>query len=176
LAAHAQAILLEESGLFKFMMNALAGSPGMKVVERVVETAIRDELRALDDMGGVLAAIEHRYQRSQIQASAHRYERQIQDGIRPIIALNRYAAAESRQPAVPVVRTPRARKQLQVDRLERFKRRHRESTERALDRLSKVVEGGGNVFAELIRTVEHCSLGQITGRLIELVGRYRPSI
>src|SRR5438552_4769615 len=34
LAANAQAILLEESGLFKYMMNALAGSPGMKIVER----------------------------------------------------------------------------------------------------------------------------------------------
>jgi hypothetical protein len=32
------------------------------------------------------------------------------------------------------------------------------------------------VFGELIKTVQHCSLGQITGRLFELVGRYRPSI
>jgi methylmalonyl-CoA mutase len=38
------------------------------------------------------------------------------------------------------------------------------------------VEAGGNVFAQLIETVEHCSLGQITGRLQEVVGRYRPSV
>ena len=35
---------------------------------------------------------------------------------------------------------------------------------------------GGNVFEELLHTVEHCSLGQITSRLHEIVGRYRPSI
>src|SRR5262252_6736951 len=79
LAAHAQAILLEESGLFKFMMNTLSGSPGMRVVERAVETAILQEFRALAELGGVLPATELRYQRSQIQASAHQYERQINE-------------------------------------------------------------------------------------------------
>jgi methylmalonyl-CoA mutase len=176
LAAHAQAILLEESGLFKFMMNALSGSPGMRIVEQAVEAAVLDEFRAIAQLGGVLAATELRYQRSQIQAAAHRYERQINEGVRPVIGLNRYRQREDSGPAVAVVRTPRARKQLQVDRLQRFKRRHRRQAGPALDRLAVVVERGGNVFAELIQTVEHCSLGQITGRLHELVGRYRPMV
>src|SRR5881396_1515424 len=80
LAAHAQAILLEESGLFKFMMNTLAGSPGMKIVERALELAVLEEFRQLDELGGVLAATELRYERSQIQAAAHCYEQQINDG------------------------------------------------------------------------------------------------
>ena len=92
LAAHAQAILLEETGFFKHTMNLLTGSPGMKIVERALEAAILDELREIDQLGGVLGALEHRYQRSQIQASAHRYERQIYDGTRPVIGLNRYRA------------------------------------------------------------------------------------
>jgi methylmalonyl-CoA mutase len=176
LAAHAQAILLEESGLFKYMMNTLGGSPGMKIVERELESAVLEEFRELDQLGGVLAAVEYRYQRSQIQAAAHRYERQIEDGIRPIIGLNRYRADDQSESDVAVVRTPRARKQLQVDRLQRFKKRHREQAQRSLDELADVVEQGGNVFGELIRTVEHCSLGQITERLHECVGRYRPTV
>src|SRR6266568_3777410 len=107
LAAQAQAILLEESGLFKFMMNALSGSPGMKIVERAVEAAVLDEFRQIDRLGGVLAAIEHRYQRSQIQASAHRYEQQIDEGIRPVIGLYRYRAAAKDLRAMKVVRAPR---------------------------------------------------------------------
>ena len=176
LAAHAQAIHLEETGLFKFMMNALGGSPGMKIVERAVEEAILEEFRQVDRIGGVLAAIEHRYQRSQIQAAAHRYEQQINDGTRPIVGLNRYREAEDTHPAVNVVRTPRHKKRLQVQRLRQFKRRHRAEAGRALDQLARVVERGGNVFAQLIQTVEHCSLGQITGRLHELVGHYRPTV
>src|SRR5205814_6433778 len=90
LAAQAQAILLEESGLFKHVMGLLSGSPGMKAVEKAVEAAILDEFRELERLGGVLSAVEHRYQRSQIQSAAHRYERQIYEGVRPIVGLNRY--------------------------------------------------------------------------------------
>jgi len=176
LAANSQAILLEESGLFKFMMNTLTGSPGMKIVERAVAEGILAEFREIDRLGGVLPAIDQRYQRSQIQAAAHRYEQQINDGTRPIIGLNRYRDETNAAPAVKVVRTPRRKKQLQVDRLEKFKRRNRARTERALDRLATVVESGGNVFEELIHTVECCSLGQITGRLHECVGRHRPMV
>src|SRR5262249_46640874 len=152
-------------GLFKYMMNALSGSPGMKVVEREVERAILQEFEEIERLGGVLAATELRYQRSQIQAAAHRYEQQINHGSRPVIGLNAYRETTATEPEVAVVRTPRAKKQLQLDRLEKFKRRHRNDSERALDKLESVVEKGGNVFGELISTVEHCSLGQITARL-----------
>jgi len=174
LAAHAQAILLEESGLFRGMTNIFAGSPGMRILERAVEKGILDEFQEIERLGGVFPAIEHRYQRSQIQASAHRYERQISDGTRPIIGLNRYPVGELPEPKV--VRTPRRRKQLQIDRLQKFKRRHARESGRALNRLSDIVESGGNVFTQLVETVEHCSLGQITERLRDLVGCYRPMI
>jgi methylmalonyl-CoA mutase len=176
LAAQAQAILLEESGLFKHTMNLLSGSPGMKAVETAVEAAILAEFREIDRLGGVLAAMEARYQRSQIQAAAHRYERQIAEGVRPIIGLNRYRQEAGEAHDLTPVRTPREKKQKQVERLRRFKQRHRRDAPAALDRLAKVVESGGNVFAELIETVEHCSLGQITGRLHEVVGHYRPMV
>ena len=90
LAAHGQAILLDESGIFKHTMNMLSGSPGMKAVERAVEAAILEEFREIERLGGVMGAVENRYQRSQIQTAAHRYEQQIYDGTRPIIALNKY--------------------------------------------------------------------------------------
>lgn len=176
LAAHAQSILLEETGLFRHMTNLFGGSPGMQLVEQAVERAILDEFHALDRLGGVLPAIELRYQRAQIQAAAHRYEQQIADSTRPIIGLNRYVTPSDKLAEPKVVRTPRSKKQLQVDRLEKFKHRHAAKSERALEALTRVVESGGNVFAELIKTVEHCSLGQITGRLFELVGRFRPSV
>jgi methylmalonyl-CoA mutase len=175
LAANAQAILLEESGLFKHMMNSLSGGPGMIAVERAVEGAILDEFRRIDELGGVLSAMEHRYQRSQIQSAAYQYERQISDGVRPIVGLNRYQD-DAPPPRLPLVRTPAAHRRRQVDRLKRFKRKHHKVTGRALDALARTVETGGNVFAELIHTVEHCSLGQITARLQEVVGRYRPTI
>jgi methylmalonyl-CoA mutase len=176
LAAHGQAILLEESGIFKHTMNMLSGSPGMKAVERVVERAILDEFREIERLGGVLAAVEDRFQRSQIQNAAHRYEQQIYDGTRPIIGLNRYRNGTDDIPEVKLARTPRKKQQLQVDRLATFKKRNAEKAKRALDKLAAVAESGKNCFPTLLDAVEVCSLGQITGRLQEVVGRFRPMV
>src|SRR5256714_4453996 len=176
LAAHGQAILLEESGIFKHTMNMLSGSPGMKAVERAVEKAILDEFREIESLGGVLAAVENRYQRSQIQNAAHRYEQQIYDGTRPIVGLNRYRNGADEMPEIELVRTPRAKQNLQVERLKKFKKKNAEKSKGALDKLGAVVERGENCFPALLEAVEVCSLGQITGRLQEIVGRFRPMV
>jgi methylmalonyl-CoA mutase len=176
LAAHGQAILLEESGIFKHTMNMLSGSPGMKAVERAVEAAILEEFREIERLGGVLSAVEERYQRSQIQNAAHKYEQQIYDGTRPIIGLNKYRDGDDDAPEVKLARTPRAKQQLQVDRLRKFKKKNAEKAKRSLDQLAAVAERGKNVFPALLEAAEVCSLGQITGRLQEVVGRFRPMV
>jgi methylmalonyl-CoA mutase len=79
-------------------------------------------------------------------------------------------------PQISVVRTARKKQDLQVKRLREFKRRNSTKAERALDRLEQVVDSGGNTFEELLNTVEVCSLGQITQRLQQVVGKYRPTI
>src|SRR3989440_1138694 len=176
LAAHGQAILLEESGVFKHTMNMLSGSPGMKAVERAVEAAILDEFREIERLGGVLAAVENRYQRSQIQNAAHRYEKQIYDGTRPIVGLNRYRNENEEMHEFRLARTPRAKQQLQVDRLAKFKKKNARKAEQALGKLAAVVETDENCFPALLEAVEVCSLGQISERLQEVVGRFRPMV
>jgi methylmalonyl-CoA mutase N-terminal domain/subunit len=175
LASHGQSILLEESGLFKHTMNLLGGSPGLLALERRVEQAILEVFREIDDLGGVLAAMEQRYQRSKIQESAHRYERQVFAGDRPIIGLNRYASTKS-MPHVPLARTPPRKQRAQVERLQAFKRKHRRRAPEALQRLEHVARTRGNVFTELLQTVEVCSLGQITACLTGVVGKFRPMV
>ena len=176
LAAHGQAILLEESGIFKHTMNMLSGSPGMKAVERAVEKAILDEFREIESLGGVMGAVENRYQRSQIQNAAHRYEEQIYNGTRPIIGLTRYRSPEDEMPEIELARTPRAKQELQVRRLKAFKKKNAAKAAQALDQLSEVVESCENTFPALLEAVEVCSLGQISDRLQEVVGRFRPMV
>jgi len=119
----------------------------MKAVERSVEAAILDEFREIERLGGVLAAVEDRYQRSQIQNASHRYEQQINDGTRPIIALNKYRnGSDEDMPEVKLARTPRKKQQLQVDRLAKFKKKNADKSKRALDKLAAVSRAGKIVF------------------------------
>src|SRR5205823_3286717 len=140
----------------------------MKAVERAVEKAILDEFRKIESLGGVLAAVENRYQRSQIQSAAHRYEQQIYEGLRPVIALNRYRnGTDEDGPEIELVRTPRSKQQLQVGRLKKFKRNNEKKATAALDKLADVVDSQENCFPALLEAAEVCSLGQISERLQE---------
>lgn len=175
LASHSQSILLEESGLFRHMMNTLSGSYGMKVLDKKLEQAILDEFTEIDRLGGVIGAMDQRYQRSQIQSSAHTYEKQIAEGKRRIIGWNRYISQEE-QVTPKLVRISDKKKQKQIDRLQKFKEKNARKAKKVLKKLCKVVHNNGNVFEELISTVEVCSLGQITDCLQTEVGKFRPMI
>src|SRR5439155_18209950 len=118
----------------------------------------------IERLGGVLAAVEDRYQRSQIQNASHRYEQQINEGVRPIIGLNRYRNGSDDIPEVKLARTPRKKQQLQVERLAKFKKKNAGKAKRALDKLAAAVESGKNCFPELLEAAEICSLGEITSR------------
>ena len=175
LASHGQSILLEESGLFKHTMNLFGGAPGLLMLERQVEKAILEVFREMDTLGGVIPAMEQRYQRSKIQESGHRMETQIYSGERPIIGLNKYISHEP-MPSVPLARTSPKKQRLQVERLKAFKKKHAKKAPAALQKLENVARNGGNVFAELVNTVEVCSLGQITACLTGVVGKFRPMV
>ena len=175
LASHGQSIIMEESGVFKHMMNMFGGAPGLMILERQVEKAILDVFREMDTLGGVLAAQEQRYQRSKIQEAGHNYEKQIYANERPIIGLNKYISDEP-MPTVPLARTSPTKQRQQVARLKAFKKKNAKKAPEALTRLENVARAGGNVFAELVHTVEVCSLGQITGCLSNVVGKFRPMV
>lgn len=175
LASHGQSIILEESGLFKHMMDMFGGAPGLLALERQVEQGILDVFREMDTLGGVIAAMEQRYQRSKIQEAGHAYEKQVYANQRPIIGLNKYVSHEP-IPNVPLARTPPRKQRLQVERLKAFKKKHAKKAPAALQRLENVARSNGNVFAELVDTVEVCSLGQITSCLTAVVGKFRPMV
>lgn len=175
LASHGQSIILEESGVFKHMMNMFGGAPGLLALERQVEKGILDVFREMDTLGGVIAAMEQRYQRSKIQEAGHAYEKQIYAHQRPIIGLNKYVSEEA-HPNVPLARTPPKKQRLQVERLKAFKKKHAKKAPDALQRLENIARSNGNVFGELVNTVEVCSLGQITACLTGVVGKFRPMV
>ena len=79
-------------------------------------------------------------------------------------------------PSVPLARTSPKKQRLQVERLRAFKRKHAKQAPAALQKLENVVRNGGNVFDELVHTVEVCSLGQITACLTDVVGKFRPMV
>ena len=77
------------------------------------------------------------------------------------------------QQEIEISRCPDEEKQEQINRLNSFKESNKDKSAEALESLRNAVLNNQNVFEELLKTVNYCSLGQITNLLFEVGGRYR---
>jgi methylmalonyl-CoA mutase len=107
------------------------------------------------------------------------YEHQKHDGSYPIVGVNtfRNPHADTAPPQkIALQRSSEEEKQSQLKRLAEFHARNAKAAPQALEKLKRTVIEDGNVFAELVKTVRVCSLGQITKALFEVGGEYRRSM
>jgi methylmalonyl-CoA mutase len=139
---------------------------------------VLEEFDRLSERGGVLGAMETHYQRGRIQDESLRYEAKKHSGELPIVGVNTFMAPAGAEPLRPagLMRASEAEKRQQLGALRAFHAREAAAAGPALERLRQIARSGGNVFAELIRTVQSASLGQITEALFEVGGRYRRSL
>jgi methylmalonyl-CoA mutase len=172
-----QLIINREWGLSK-NENPNQGSFIIDELTDLVEEAVLKEFEAISERGGVLGAMETGYQRGKIQEESLYYEHKKHDGSYPIIGVNTFRSKHG--DAVPakleLARSTEEEKQSQLKRLAEFHARNAKEAPKALEKLKRTVIENGNVFAELMKTVRVCSLGQITKALFEVGGEYRRSM
>ena len=169
-----QMILTKEFGLLK-NENPNQGSYIIEELTDLVEEAVLMEFTRLSRRGGVLGAMETQYQRSKIQEESMYYEYLKQSGEYPIIGVNTYLneKQENVYDKMEITRTSDEDKQKRLDEVNAFKERNKYHVEPALERLRKTALTGGNIFEELLHTVEFATMGQITKVLYEVGGKYR---
>jgi methylmalonyl-CoA mutase len=172
-----QLIIQRELGLSK-NENPLQGAYVIEELTDAVEEAVLQEFERLSERGGVLGAMETLYQRGRIQEESLYYETQKDSGALPVIGVNTFERPEAGEPAAArgLQRSTPEEKRAQLDHLRAFQQRHAARAPAALRRLQDTARTGGNVFAELLETVKVASLGQITGALFAVGGRYRRSM
>jgi methylmalonyl-CoA mutase N-terminal domain/subunit len=176
LALRTQQILAEESGV----ANTVDPVGGAAEIERrtdQLEAEARGWIGKIDRMGGAEAAIESGFFQRTISESAYRVQQRVQSGERVVVGMNRFAAT-GRPATAPTLQRidPRLEAQ-QSERLQAFRRRRSPSAVRgALDALRSAAESG----AERVNLVERiidaaraeCTLGEVSGALLEVFGRY----
>ncbi len=171
-----QLIINREWGLAK-NENPNQGSFIVEELTDLVEEAVMVEFDKITDRGGVLGAMETGYQRSKIQEESMYYEHLKHSGEYPIIGVNTFRNPDidydAQTATLELARATDEEKDHQIDRLAAFHDKHQNDAPMALARLKEVALSNGNIFEELIDTVKHCSLGQITNALYEVGGQYR---
>lgn len=158
--------------------NINQGSYFLEQLTDLVEEAVLKEFESISTRGGVLGAMETQYQRRKIQEESLYYETLKDTGELPIIGVNTFInpkvlSGEFVRPEIELRRATYAEKDDQLHRLDAFKKRHEAARKDALERLSHAVFTQKNIFAELMHTVRHASLGEISEALYKVGGRYR---
>ncbi len=171
-----QLIINREWGLAK-NENPLQGAFIVDELTDLVEEAVLCEFERITERGGVLGAMETGYQRGKIQEESIYYEYLKHTGKHPIIGVNTFENPDADYAAMAnnldLARATDEQKQAQLDRLEAFKTAHEEALDPAVAALKETALIGGNMFEQLMETVQNCSLGTITNALYEVGGKYR---
>jgi methylmalonyl-CoA mutase N-terminal domain/subunit len=176
IALRTQQILAEESGI----ANTIDPLGGSWYVEQATFRIERDALayiRRIDEMGGMVSAIEQGYPQREIAASAYRLQRQIENGERVVVGVNRYVT--ERQPQIPLLRIDESVGAAQIDKLRQVKAsRDASRVARALAAVraaanSEPRAGGANLMPPIIEAARaYCTQQEICDVLRDVLGTY----
>jgi methylmalonyl-CoA mutase N-terminal domain/subunit len=172
IALRTQQIIAEESGVAN-TIDPLAGSYFVEALTDEMEQKAWAYIRKIDELGGMVRAIELGYPQKEIAEAAYTYQREVDSGERVLVGVNKYVTDD--QLPVEILRIDEERENAQVRRLQELKRKRDNSLlERKLDALKRASENGQNLMPHIIEAVKaYATLQEICDVWRGIFGEYR---
>ncbi|MEW5830284.1 MAG: methylmalonyl-CoA mutase family protein [Chloroflexota bacterium] len=171
IALRTQQILAEESGVAN-TVDPLGGSFFVEAQTDRIEKQAYDYFRRIEDLGGVIPAIEKGFFQSEISDAAYRYQREIDEGIRRVVGVNAYV--EDKPLTIPILEMDPQGYKRQVTRLADLRKsRDNGRVGQSLDRLRIACQGTENTMPYIMECVHaYATLGEIVSVMKEVFGKY----
>jgi methylmalonyl-CoA mutase N-terminal domain/subunit len=171
IALRTQQIIAEESGVVN-TVDPLAGSFFVEAQTNRLEAQAYEYFHRIEELGGVLPAIEKGFFQTEISDAAYRYQREIDEGLRRIIGVN--AHTDNKPLNVPILEMDPQGYARQLARLERLRaERDPGRLGQALDRLRLAFQGTENTMPYLLDAVRaYATLGEMVDVMREVFGIY----
>jgi methylmalonyl-CoA mutase N-terminal domain/subunit len=170
IALRTQQILAEETGVAN-TIDPLAGSYFVETLTHQMEEQAWEYIRKIDEMGGMVAAVERGYPQAEIAESAYKYQKQIDSGEKVIVGVNKYATDHS---PITIWRMKPEIEQRQLKRLQEVKQtRNNPKVKECLQQIRKASQDGENLMPHLVNAVrEYATIQEICDVWREVFGRY----
>jgi methylmalonyl-CoA mutase N-terminal domain/subunit len=174
IALRTQQIIAEESGVTN-TVDPLGGSFFVEAQTDRIEKQAYDYFRRIEEIGGVIPAIEKGFFQGEIAEAAYRYQREIDLGGRRIVGVNAYA--EDKPLNVPILKMDPDGYERQVSRLNQVRKtRDNGRVGQALDKLRIACEGTENTMPHIMECVHaYATLGEIVSVMKKVFGEYQES-
>jgi len=172
LALRTQQVLAEESGIAD-VIDPLGGSWYVEALTERLEREAGALMARIEEMGGILEAIETGFIQNEIHQSAYAHQLAVQSGEAGVVGVNRHVVPERVE--TPGFRMDPDLARRQAGRLEALRgRRDAVRVETALAALERVARGEGSLIEPLSECVRaYATIGEMCGRLREVFGVYR---
>jgi methylmalonyl-CoA mutase N-terminal domain/subunit len=171
IALRTQQIIAHESGAAN-TIDPLGGSYYVEWMTDRLEAEALDYIRRIDEMGGMVSAIEKGYPQREIAASAYRFQREVDGAERIMVGVNRYTVADEKQ--IPLLRIDDEVQRLQCKNLGRVKaERDAAKVHAALASVREAARGAANLMPPIIAAASaYCTEQEICDVLREVLGTY----
>uniref|UniRef100_A0A7C3UJW0 Methylmalonyl-CoA mutase n=1 Tax=Geoglobus ahangari TaxID=113653 RepID=A0A7C3UJW0_9EURY len=173
IALRTQQIIAEESGVTD-TVDPLGGAYYVEWLTDQIEEEAMKYIEKIDEMGGMVRAIEEGFPQREIQRSAYEKQKAIDSGELVVVGVNKYKIDEEIQ--MELLRVDESVVKKQIERLRRFREnRDKSKVEEALSKLKKAAENPEeNLMPYVIEAVKaKATLGEMTDALREVFGEYR---
>jgi methylmalonyl-CoA mutase, N-terminal domain len=172
IALRTQQIIAEESGAAS-VIDPLGGSYFVEWLTDKIEQEALEYIRRIDEMGGMVSAVEKGYPQREIAASAYRFQREMETGERVMVGVNRYVQeGESRN--IPLLRIDEEVQRTQVANLRKVKaERDGATVTAALARVRQAAQDGSNLMPPIILAAKaYATEQEICDVLREVMGTH----
>ncbi len=172
IALRTQQIIAEETGVANFV-DPLGGSYAVEAITDRIEAEAWEYIRRIDELGGIVRAIEIGFPQKEIAEAAYRYQQQLERGEKVIVGVNKYQMRE--EPPIEVLRIPPEVERKQVERVRQRKAaRNARAVQGALDSIRRAAREGSNLMPPIIEAVkQEVTVGEISDVFREVFGVYQ---
>ena len=173
IALRTQQIIGYETGVVD-TVDPLAGSYYLEALTDELEQKAWGILEEIEAMGGSVPAIERGYMQRAIQEEAYRFQREVEEGKRIIVGVNRFCGDQEQR--TPIFRVNPEAAQNQKAKLAAFRpERKSRAVQQALLHLREAALGEQNLMEPILDAVKsYATIGEICGVLREVFGEYKP--
>jgi len=142
------------------------------MTDRFVKEA-KEYIDKIDEFGGMAEAIEAGYVQREIQDSAYKYQKKIEEKERVVVGVNEFVEEDEKAKA-DIMKVDEKVEQSQKEKLNEVKeKRDSEAVKKHLKEIRKAAENGDNVMYPIVDAVrEYASLGEISNVLRDVYGEY----
>ena len=170
IALRTQQIIAEETGVGN-TIDPLAGSYFVEALTHQIEEQAWEYIRKIDDMGGMVAAIERGFPQAEIADSAYKFQRQIDFGEKAVVGVNKYATEHT---PITIWRMKPEIEERQLRRLREVKQtRNNQKVKELLNQIRRASKNGENLMPHLVNAArEYASIQEICDVWRDVFGRY----